>query len=962
LAAVYAWLPPNVLLKVKRGNAVAAFNAGEPVVTATPLSIGYRPLRMTHAMKTTHERLARYGLAMLILLVAVLARVALVPVMGLNVPYVTIYPAIMIAAVAFGVGPGMLAALAGILLAEHLFMRPGLGIAWDLSLAVRSALLFGATLYLGWIGRSLRAARAMAEEEAVAARAARDTLEDRVKERTAELEQARTGVETERQRLYAVLDTLPVYVVLLSGDYRVPFANRFFEERFGKSGGRCCYDYLFQRTEPCENCESFKAMKTGQPHHWEWTGPDNCNYDIYDFPFKDNDGSMMVLEMGIDITVQKRAAAELRKHRESLEQLVRERTEKLQAINADLIESRRAALNLMNDALEARRQAEQASEALTENEARVRRKLDSVLSPEGDLDVLELRDILDIPAIQALMDHFYKLSRFPMSILDLKGNVLVGAGWQEICMRFHRVHPDTCRNCVESDLRLSAGVPPGEFRLYRCKNNMWDIATPIVVGGRHVGNVFSGQFFFADEPLDYDLFRAQALRYGFDEKAYLTAVEAVPRLSRETVEAGMAFLTRLTEILSRLSYGNIKLARLVVERDSLLVSIKASEQQLNRAQAIGHLGAWDLDLVKNQLTWSDEVYRIFGLRPREFEATYEAFLERVHPDDRAAVDAAYSGSLREQRDSYEIDHRVVRKDTGEIRFVHERCEHQRSPDGRIVRSIGMVHDITERRQYEENLRRVNENLEQFAYVASHDLQEPLRTLSSFSQLLAKRYRGRMDQDADEFIGFIVEAAGRMQALIADLLAYSRAGHRDADLTGVDCNQVVRKAMKSLSATIASTGGSVTFDPLPTIEAHEPSMTQLFQNLIGNALKFRGEQPPRVHVSVRRIQAGEAGESPSRDGAVISPPDHDRMVSDPLPPDVWRFSVRDNGIGIDPKYHEKIFVIFQRLHPREQYTGTGVGLSICKRIVENHGGRIWVESTPGSGTAFHFILPAKRDRN
>jgi light-regulated signal transduction histidine kinase (bacteriophytochrome) len=227
------------------------------------------------------------------------------------------------------------------------------------------------------------------------------------------------------------------------------------------------------------------------------------------------------------------------------------------------------------------------------------------------------------------------------------------------------------------------------------------------------------------------------------------------------------------------------------------------------------------------------------------------------------------------------------------------------------------------------LARSNENLEQFAYVASHDLQEPLRIMSSYSQLLERRYRGKLDQDANEFIDFIVDAAARMQKLITDLLAFSRAGRESADLVMVDCNKLVRKLVTNMASTIESADGNVTYDRLPTILAHEASLTQLFQNLIGNALKFHGEQPPTIHLSARQAE------------------------------NEWVFSVRDNGIGIEPQYRERIFMIFQRLHPREKYPGTGIGLSICKKIVENLGGRIWVESEPEQGSTFIFTVPVRK---
>jgi PAS domain S-box-containing protein len=226
------------------------------------------------------------------------------------------------------------------------------------------------------------------------------------------------------------------------------------------------------------------------------------------------------------------------------------------------------------------------------------------------------------------------------------------------------------------------------------------------------------------------------------------------------------------------------------------------------------------------------------------------------------------------------------------------------------------------------LARSNADLEQFAYVASHDLQEPLRIVASYNQLLARRYRGQLDRDADEFIAFSVDGITRMQRLISDLLAYSRVGSRPRELAPVDMERVLATALENLGHAMADAGARVTHDPLPTIEGDDGQLVQLLQNLIGNAVKFHGPAAPAVHVSAR---AGE----------------HE-----------WVFAVADNGVGIEPQYFDRIFVIFQRLHARESYPGTGIGLALCKRIVERHGGRIWVDSTSGRGSIFCFTLPAR----
>jgi len=242
-------------------------------------------------------------------------------------------------------------------------------------------------------------------------------------------------------------------------------------------------------------------------------------------------------------------------------------------------------------------------------------------------------------------------------------------------------------------------------------------------------------------------------------------------------------------------------------------------------------------------------------------------------------------------------------------------------------------ELDERRRAEQQLARYagelarsNAELEQFANVASHDLQEPLRMVSSFTQLLGKRYRGKLDQDADEFIGYAVDGATRMQRLINDLLAYSRVGTRGKPFKRADCEVIFREARDNLMKAIEESGAVVTHDPLPMVLGDEVQLIQLFQNLVANAIKFRSQESLQIQVSAER-------RGPE-----------------------WVFAIKDNGIGIAPEQQERIFSIFQRLHHRSEYPGTGIGLALCKKIVERHGGRIWVESQPGEGSTFYFSIP------
>jgi PAS domain S-box-containing protein len=489
-------------------------------------------------------------------------------------------------------------------------------------------------------------------------------FEDITERRQAQQELVRTSeaLSAERQRFANVLDLLPAYVVLLSPDYHVPFANRFFRERFGEAHGRRCYEYLFGRNEPCEVCDTYKVLKTGAPQRWEWTGPDGHNYDIYDFPFTDVDGSHLILEMGIDITERKQAETRLRQQA--------------------------ALLDLAHDAIFVR---------------------------------------------------------------DLESRIRF---WNQ-----------------------------GASEMYG-----WS--------GREVEGLISHELLRTQFPVPLEQIEAAVREHGKWE-------------------------------------GEIK----QVTRDGKALTVESR---------------WSLQLAEN---------------------------------------------------------------------------------GAPLAILEITRDITGRKQAEEaleqkarDLARSNADLEQFAYVASHDLQEPLRMVANFTQLLADRYRDKVGEEGAEFITFAVDGATRMQRLIQDLLTYSRVGSRGRSFQPTDCNEVLGAAVANLQVAIQENAAVITHEELPTILADATQMTQVIQNLVGNAIKFHGEAPPRVHVSA------------ARQG------------------NTWVFSVRDNGIGIDSAFSDRIFVIFQRLHARGQYPGTGIGLALCKKIVERHGGTIRVESKPGQGATFLFTIP------
>ncbi len=305
----------------------------------------------------------------------------------------------------------------------------------------------------------------------------------------------------------------------------------------------------------------------------------------------------------------------------------------------------------------------------------------------------------------------------------------------------------------------------------------------------------------------------------------------------------------------------------------------------------------------------------------------------LHPDDAERTIAAWKECVR-TAGTWDIEHRFRGVD-GQWHPILARGVPVKDETGKIICWAGINLDISRIKQAEEELRqtveelaRSNKDLEQFAYVASHDLQEPLRMVIGFLGLLRDRYQGKLDEKADRYITLAVDGANRMSQLIVDLLEYSRAGTRGLDLKPTSCAYALETAIVHLQSGIDEQRARITHDPLPTVVADAGQLTRLFQNLIGNALKFRRDDlPPEIHIGARR------------DG------------------NCWVLSVKDNGIGIPQDQFVRIFGVFQRLHGREKYPGTGIGLAICKKILERHGGKIWVESELGLGTTLFFTIPA-----
>jgi PAS domain S-box-containing protein len=382
-------------------------------------------------------------------------------------------------------------------------------------------------------------------------------------------------------------------------------------------------------------------------------------------------------------------------------------------------------------------------------------------------------------------------------------------------------------------------------------------------------------------------------------------------------------------------YGSVGTIRDITERKRAEEALRANEERLRSVVETARDAILTGDSSGKIISWNRAAEAIFGYSAAEVLGKSWALItpERYRKIGEGEMKRATSAAKVDNAIGQPVERIGLRRDGSEF-FMEVSRAAWKAEAGTFFTAI--IRDITERKQAEAELKwtmtelaRSNAELEQFAYVASHDLQEPLRMVSSYTQLLAKRYKDKLDDDANEFISFAVDGATRMGGLINDLLTYSRVGTRGNDFEPVDCSDVLDQALGNLQVAIKESGAVLTHDRLPTVMADPSQLVQLFQNLIGNAIKFQDNgEAPRVHVS-----ANQEGSE-------------------------WTFSFCDNGVGIDPQFAERIFMIFQRLHGRGEYSGTGIGLAICKKIVERHEGRIWVDSEPGRGSTFYFTIPMR----
>ncbi len=399
------------------------------------------------------------------------------------------------------------------------------------------------------------------------------------------------------------------------------------------------------------------------------------------------------------------------------------------------------------------------------------------------------------------------------------------------------------------------------------------------------------------------------------------------------VQSTMQSVTFLTSYLTAaiVTFGFLLMGydRYITQHEEAEGRIIQSEKWLNEAQKLAKVGSWEFDLDTNELTWSKEQYHIFEMEETPADKLFEMCRTKIHPDDIAAMDKAIRIG-KEKGEGVVYQHRVICKD-GSIKHLLGIGETVKGADGNKNILRGTVQDITEQKNAEETNRKFaileskSKEMEQFAYIASHDLREPLLTIKNYVELLTEESAGKLEADSEEYLTRISRAANWMDELIKGLLDYSRLS-KIKELQKADCNEIVREVLPDIHSLIETNRAKISIMHLPTLAIYPLEFKQLFQNLLVNAIKFRKKETiPEIRISAEKLKGA------------------------------WTFKVSDNGIGIEETDKEKIFGLFQRVHNRNEYTGSGIGLAYCKKNVELHHGNIWVESVPGKGSTFYFTI-------
>jgi PAS domain S-box-containing protein len=718
--------------------------------------------------------------------------------------------------------------------------------------------------------------RKRAEE---ALRATHDELELRVRERTAELKNTMEALAAEQRRFLDVLDVLPVYVLLLTPDYHVPFANRFFRERFGESQGRRCFEYLFGRTEPCEVCETYKVLHDNKPREWEWTGPDGRNYSIFDYPFADTDGSRLILEMGIDITERKLNEAELEEYRHHLEELVHRRTGELEEANEQLQEE-----------IDEREIIEEALQKSNERLALLAESARLLLTSDSPENIVRT-------ICEKVMHHLGCHVFF---------NYLVNGPGQ-------RMHLNAYAGI---DAEAAAAIEWLDFGVAVC--------------GCAAG---SGRRIVAEDIANSDDERATIVR-----SLGMQAYACHPLIYQERTLGTLSFGTRDRAYFS---LDDLELMNAISGQVAIAMARKQAEGALLQAKQ-----EWErtFDSVPDLIAILDKEHRIMRVN--------RAMAERLHATPDQCVDLNCYNCVHGMNGPPSFcPHSLSLIDGKEhVAEVHEErlggdflvtTTPLIDEEGKMLGTVHVSRDITERKRDEEKIRKLNENLknmliqlaaanrelEAFSFSVSHDLRAPLRSIAGFSQVLQEDYGDKLDADGRDALERIQAGTHRMGRLIDDLLDLSRVTRAEMRRERVNLSGMAEKIAASLAGGNSERQVDWRIAPDVFVDGDEQLLHVVLDNLLRNAFKFTAKQPAAII---------EFGAMEHQDGEMV-------------------YFVKDNGAGLDMVYAGKLFSPFQRLHAVSEFPGTGIGLATVKRIVSRHGGRVWIEGETGRGATVFFTL-------
>ncbi len=755
-----------------------------------------------------------------------------------------------------------------------------------------------------------------------------DRLEKQVSERTESLQKsncelkkeieqrkrAEAVLSTERLKIFNLLNSLPAFIYLQRADYSIAFANQKFKSLFGDEPGLPCYKRIQNRDSPCEPCPTFEVFANRKPVEWEREIRNGRTYRVYAYPFYDLNSEMLVLEMGIDITDRILAENRLRESEEQYRKLVDGSPDILYRF------SKEKGVLYVSD------------------------RVESILGYSADCLMKDPfawyhsihpddKEMVDRVAAEFREGKHFKIE---YRIQDIRG-------------KWHWFYDRSIGREVEDNDIIAEGLAMDITDRKEAEERFKTFFTMV-----------SDIFCVADIDGYFRLINPAAKRIlGYSEKEllsrpYLEFVHPDDRkktvqVIEEELEQGVTVLNFQNRYICK--EGTVRwlewtsspindqgityaVARDCTERLKMELALRESELWMRNIFNALEEAVLVLSPQRKLMNANRAAEEIFGYGAQEL---FEAETDILHVDE-----ARYAEFEKRIQDAFEQGHSAefeftARRKNGEIFPTEHTVSLLKDDSDRTVGIVSVIRDISQRKKAEEILQKTladlehsNRELEQFAYIASHDLQEPLRAIAGFLQLLQNRYGEKLEEKGHHYINRSVKAAHRMQTLINDILTLSRVNTRGGSFVLTDMNAVLERTLEELEPAVRKADAHISYTKLPCVAADANQIQSLWQNLLQNALKYRGEQ--KIFIEIGCEENGN----------------------------MHRFYVRDNGIGIAPRFHERIFQIFQRLHTEKEYPGTGLGLALCKKIVERHGGKIRVESEPGKGAVFYFTLAKKSE--